>query len=70
MDNSRHTVKNFLSDEKTNAANNCKHFKKLNYVNKAVFEIELVEAKIEHIKSILVWFLIYKIAKLRMLELY
>ena len=47
-DRSRHTVTNYLNDEKTHAAINSKLFKKLNRVNNALYEFELAKAEIEH----------------------
>ena len=70
MDRSRHTVTKCLTDEKTQAANNSKLFKKLDHVNSSLYEVELVKAQIEHQEKIIVGFCILYYAKLRMLELY
>ena len=70
MDRSRHTVTSYLSDEKTHAAINSKLFKKLDHVNKSLYEVELAKAQIEHKEPIFVGFFILQYAKLRNLELY
>ena len=70
MDQSQHTVTKYLTVEKTHAAINSKLFKKLVQVNKALFEVELAKAQIEHKEPIIVGFFILQYAKLRMLELY
>ena len=70
MDRSRHTVRSYLSDEKTHAAINSKLFKKLDHVNKSLYEVELAKAQIEHKEPIFVGFFILQYAKLRNLELY
>ena len=70
MDQSQHTVRKYLADEKTHAAINSKLFKKLDHVNKSLYEVELAQAQIEHKEPIIVGFFILQYAKLRMLELY
>ena len=70
MDRSRHTVTKYLSDEKTHAAINSKLFKKLDHMNKSLYEVDLAKAEIEHKEPIVVGFFILQYAKLRMLELY
>ena len=70
MDRNRHTVTNYLTDEKTHAAINSKLFKKLDHVNNSQYEVELAKAQIEHKEPIIVGFFILQYAKLRMLELY
>ena len=70
MDQSRHTVTKYLTDEKTHAAINCKLFKKLDHVNNSLYEVELAKSEIEHKEPITVGFFILQYAKLRMLELY
>ena len=70
MDRSRHTVTKYLSDEKTHAAINSKLFKKLDHLNKSLYEVELAKAEVEHKEPIIVGFFILQYAKLRMLELY
>ena len=47
MQSSHHTVKNFLSDEKTYAAINTKLLKRLDYVNDLFYEVLLAKAEIE-----------------------
>ena len=69
MDRSRHTVRQYLSDEKTHAAINSKLFKKLDHVNNSLYEVELAKEQIEHKEPIIVGFFILQYAKLRMLEL-
>ena len=70
LDRSRHTVKKYLSDEKTHAAIKSKLFKKVDDVNNSLYEVELAKAQIEHREPIIVGFFILQYAKLRMLELY
>ena len=70
MNQSRHTVTKYLSDEKTHAAINIKLFKQLDHVNNSLYEIELAKAQIEHKEPIIFGFFILKYAKLRKLELY
>ena len=70
IDRSRHTVKKNLTDKKTHAAINSKLFKKLDYVNISLYEVELAKAHIEHKQPIIVGFFIPQYAKLRMLELH
>ena len=70
MDRSRHTVKKYLTDEKTHGAIYCKLFKKLDHVNNSLYEVELAKAQIEHKEPIIVRFFSLQNAKLRMLELY
>ena len=55
---------------KTYRAINSTFFKKLQYINDSVYEVELVKAEIEHREPIIVGFFILQYAKLRMLELY
>ena len=70
MDRSRHSVKKYLSAEKTHGAINTKFFKRLNHINDQLYEVELAKAEIEHRQPIIVGFCILQYAKLRMLELY
>ena len=70
MDRSRHTVTKNLSDDKTYGAINTKLFKRLDYINDQLYEVELAKAEIEHRQPIIVGFSILQYAKLRMLELY
>ena len=69
-DRSRHTVTNYLSDEKTRRAINTKLFKRLDHINDQLYEVELAKAEIEHREPIIVGFFILQYAKLRILELY
>ena len=52
MDRSRHTVTKYLSDEKTHAAIESKLFKRLDYINNSLYEVELSKTEIEHIESL------------------
>ena len=70
MDRSRHTVTNFLSDEKTHRAINNKMFKRMGYLNDQLYEVEPVKSEIELKEPIVVGFFILQYAKLRILELY
>ena len=70
MDRSRHTVIKYLNDEKTHGAINTKLFKRLDYINDQLYEVELTKAEIEHREPLIVGFFIIQYAKLRMLELY
>ena len=70
MDQSRHTVTKYLTDETTHAAINSKMFKKIYHVNNSLYEVELAKAHIEHKERIIVGFFILQYAKLRILELY
>ena len=70
MDKSRHTVTKCLIDEKTHAAINIKLFKKLDHVNNSLYEVELAKAQIEHKEQVIVGFIIFQYAKLRMMQLY
>ena len=66
----RHTVTNYLSDEKTDAALIAKLLKKLDHVNNSWYEVELAKAQIEHQEPMIVGLFILQFPKLRMLELY
>ena len=70
MDRSRHTVRNYLNDEKTHGAINTKMFRRLDHINDQLYEVEMAKAEIEHREPIIVGFFILQYAKLRMLELY
>ena len=70
MDRSRHTVTKSLSDEKTHGAISTELFKRLDYINDQLYEVELTNREIEHGEPITVGFFILQSAKLRMLELY
>ena len=70
MDRSRHTITKYLNDEKTHKAINEPLFKRLNTVEKDLYEVELLKLTIERRKPIIVGFFILQYAKLRMLELY
>ena len=70
MDRSRHTIINYLNDEKAHKAMNSNSFKKLKHLNDNLYEIESVRADVEHKEPINVGFFVLQYAKLRMLELY
>ena len=70
MDRSRHTITKCLIDEETHGAINTNFFKRLDYINDQLYEVELAKAEIEHREPIIVGFFILQYAKLRMLELY
>ena len=70
MDRSRHTITKYLNDEKTHKAVNEHFFKRLNTIQKDLYEIELLKSTIEHTEPIIVGFFILQYAELRMLELY
>ena len=70
MDRSGHTVTNYLSVEQTHGAINTKFFKRLDYINDQLYEVELAKAEVEHSKPIIVGFFILQYSKLTMLELY
>ena len=69
MDRSRHTVSKYFSEEKTHGAINTNFFKRLDYINDQLYEVQLAKAEIEHREPIIVGFFILQYAKLRMLEL-
>ena len=70
MDRSRHTVTKFLNDEKTHSAINSKLFKRFNFINDQLYDVEHVKSEIEHREPIIVGIFILQYAQLRMLELY
>ena len=70
MDRSRHTITKYLNDEKTHKAINERLFKRLNTVQKKLYESELLKSTIEHKEPLIAKFFIRQRAKPRMLELY
>ena len=70
MDRSRHTVTKYLNDEKAHKAINSKFFKRLNFLNDNLYEVEAAKPEEDHKEPIIVGFFILQYAKLRMLELY
>ena len=70
MDRSRHTVTQYLNDEKTHSAVNNELFRRPIFITDQLYEIELVKSEIERREPISVGFLILQYAKLRMLEFY
>ena len=69
-DRSRHTVTKCLNDEKTHSAINIKLFKRLNFINHHLYEVELVKSEIEHREPIIAGCFILQFANLKILELY
>ena len=67
---SRHTITKYLNDEKTHKAINEPLFKRINTVEKDLYEVELLKSTIEHREPIIVGFFILQYAKLRMMEHY
>ena len=65
-----HSVTNYFSDMETHGAINTKFFKRLDYINDQLYEIELARAEIDHREPIIVGFFILQYADFRMLELY
>ena len=59
MNRSRHTVTEYLSDEKTHAAINSELFKRLDHMNNSLYEVELAKVEIEHKEPIIVRFFIF-----------
>ena len=57
-----------LTDGKTHCANNSNLFIRLNNITDQLYEVELVESKIEHREPINVGFFILHYGKLRMLD--
>ena len=70
MDRSRHTITEYLNDEKTDKAISESLFKRMKTVEKDLYVVELLKSTIEHREPIIVGFFILQYAKLRMLELY
>ena len=56
MDRSRHTITNYLGDEKTHKAKNEQFFKQLNIEKKDLYEVELLKSTIEIRELIIVGF--------------
>ena len=48
MDRSRHTVTNYLKDEKAHSTINSKMFKRFNHITYQLYEVELVKSEFEH----------------------
>ena len=70
MNRSRHTVKKYLCDDKTQATIISKLLKKLVHVNNSLYEVELAKAQTEHREPILVRFFKHQYAKCWLLQLY
>ena len=58
MDRSKHTATKYLTDKKTHAAINSELLKKLDLVNKSLYEVELAKSQIEHKEAIIAGFFI------------
>ena len=70
MDRSRHTVRKYLTVEKTHSAINSKMFKRLRHITDQMYEVELVKSEFELREQIVVGFFVVQYAKLRMLKLH
>ena len=70
MDRSRHTVTNYLNDEKTHNAIDSKLFRCLNQIAAQLYEFELAKPEIKQRDPILVGFFILQYAKQSKLELH
>ena len=70
MDRSTHTITKRVNDEKTLEAINEPLFKRLNTVEKDLYEVYLLKSTIEHREPIIVGFFTLHYAKMRILELY
>ena len=70
MDRSRHTITKYLNAEKTHKAITETLFKRLNTVEKDLYEVELRKSAIGPGEPIIGGFFILQYAKLRKLELY
>ena len=70
MDRSRHSITEYLGDEKIHKAINENFFKRLNEVKKDLYEVELLKSTIEHREPIIEGFFLLQYAKLSKLELY
>ena len=64
MDRNRHTETKYLNDEKTHKTIKGKLFKRLSSVSKEVYEVELVNSKIEHREPIIVGFFYTSVLKI------
>ena len=70
MDSSRQSITKYLNYENNDKATNEPLLKRLNTVEKDLYEVVLFNSIIEHREPIIVGFFILQYAKLRMLELY
>ena len=68
MNRTTHTIKIYLNDEKTHKTSNEPLFKRLNTVEKDLYEVELLKSTIEHREPTIVGFFILQFAKLILLE--
>ena len=68
MDRLRHTITNYLNDEKIPIKEPL--FKILKTIEKDLYDVELLKSTIEHRELIIVGFFILQYAKLRLLELF
>ena len=69
-DRSRHTITNILNNEKAHKAISGNFFKRLNYLNNNLYEVQAVKSDLEHQEPIIAGFFILQYAQLRMLELF
>ena len=70
IDRSRHTVTNYLNDEKTHSAIKNKLFKRPNFICNQLYDVELVKSEIEHREPIIVGFFVLQYVNLRMLDFF
>ena len=67
LDRSKHTLVKYLGDKKIHRAINNQYFKRLNFVAKDLYAVELVKSTIEHREPIILGFFILQYSKLRLL---
>ena len=70
MDRTRDIVTKYLNNEKIHSAIIIKLFKRLNFITDQLYEVELLNSKIEHREPFIVDSFNLQYAELRMLELY
>ena len=63
MHRSQYNVPTYLSDENPHAAGNSNLFKTLGQVNNSLYEVELIEAQIEHKEPAIVGFFFFLLRK-------
>ena len=63
MDRLKHTITKYLNDEKTHKAINEPLFKRLDAVQKDLYEIKLLKSTIEHKEPIIVGFFYSAVCK-------
>ena len=67
-DRSRHTITNYLNDEKAHKALNSNFFKRLNYQNADLYEVEAVKPNVDHKEPTFAGSRILQFAELHMLD--